>query len=199
MTTTDKLGNLANIRSGLVLSRKEARAPSGNRIRYELLNLRSVNPAGHIDLTQTDIFESTEKLSPEYLTQKGDVIIRMSEPYTAVYIDEGKEGMVISSYFVIIRCDKRKLLPEFLYWLLNTDKEKRKIYKNAGNNMLGSVNAKYFAQLKVNVPDIAEQKKIADMYGLAVTEVKLLRRLAGKKERLYGHLIQEKYEEMIKR
>lgn len=199
MTITDKLGNLANIRSGLVLSRKEAHAPSGNRIRYELLNLRSVNPAGYVDLTQTDIFESGEKLSSEYLTRKGDVIIRISEPYTAVYIDERNEGMVISSYFVIIRCDVNRILPEFLYWLLNTEKEKRKIYKNAGNNMLGSVNAKYFAQLKVNVPDIAGQQRIADMYSTAVTEVKLLRRLAEKKERLYGHLIQEKYDKMIKR
>ena len=49
-----KLGNIATVRSGLVLSRKQAREPSN--IRYPLLNLRSINPGGYIEADQLDEF-----------------------------------------------------------------------------------------------------------------------------------------------
>ena len=43
-----KLGDIATVRSGLVLSRKQAREPSD--IKYPLLNLRSINAGGYIEI-----------------------------------------------------------------------------------------------------------------------------------------------------
>lgn len=126
-----KLGNIATVRSGLVLSRKQAREPSN--IQYPLLNLRSINPRGYVDLDQTDVFDATEYLAPEYLSQIGDVIVRLTAPYTAVLIDEITSGMVISSNFVIIRADRGKILPEYLFWLINTPNVKHAIYENTSS------------------------------------------------------------------
>ena len=108
-----KLGNSATVRSGLVLSRKQAREPSD--IRYPLLNLRSIHPGGYIEADQLDVFDAAEYLSPEYLSQVGDIIVRLTTPYTAILIDEATAGIVISSNFVIIRADRRALLPEYLF------------------------------------------------------------------------------------
>lgn len=189
-----KLGNIATVRSGLVLSRKQAREPSD--IRYPLLNLRSINPGGYIEADQLDVFVAAEYLSPEYLSQVGDVIVRLTAPYTAILIDKVTAGMVISSNFVIIRADRRELLPEYLFWLINTPKIKRSIYENTSSNMLGAIKAKYFSDFEVPSLPIAKQQQIAVMNELALKETKLLRQLADEKERYYSLLIDRAYKKM---
>lgn len=189
-----KLGNIATVRSGLVLSRRQAREPSD--IRYPLLNLRSINPRGYIEADQLDVFAAAEYLSPEYLSQIGDVIVRLTAPYTAILVDKVTAGMVISSNFVIIRADCRELLPEYLFWLINTPKIKRSIYENTSSNMLGAIKAKYFSDFEVPSLPIAKQQQIAVMNELALKETKLLRQLADEKERYYSLLIDRVYKEM---
>ena len=182
-----KLGNIATVRSGLVLSRKQSREPSD--IQYPLLNLRSVQEGGYIDLAEADVFDATEYLSPEYVSQIGDVVVRLSTPYTAVLIDQSTAGMVISSNFVIIRTDRRELLPEYLFWLLNTPDVKRSIYENTSGNMLGAIKAKFFSEFEIAPLPISDQQKIAAMNTLALEETRLLRRLADEKERFYSMMI----------
>ena len=70
-----KLGELATVRSGLVLSRKQARKGTPVKMRYPLLSFRAIHPNGYIDMEQLDGFDAAEQLSPEYLPQIGDVII----------------------------------------------------------------------------------------------------------------------------
>ncbi len=189
-----KLGDIATVRSGLVLSRKQAREPSN--IRYPLLNLRSINPGGYIDFAQTDIFDATERLSPDYLSQIGDVIVRLTAPYTAILIDTATAGMVISSNFIIIRANRHELLPEYLFWLLNTADVKRAIYENTSSNMLGAIKAKYFAEFDITPLPIPQQQQIAGMNALAMKEAWLLRRLAEEKERYYNLIIDQSQKEM---
>ena len=189
-----KLGNIATVRSGLVLSRKQAREPSD--IRYPLLNLRSINPGGYIEADQLDVFVAAEYLLPDYPSQIGDVIVRLTAPYTAILVDKVTAGMVISSNFVIIRADRRELLPEYLFWLINTPKIKRSIYENTSSNMLGAIKAKYFSDFEVPSLPIAKQQQIAAMNELALKETKLLRQLADEKERYYARLIDRAHEEM---
>lgn len=189
-----KLGEVASIRSGLVLARKQARDSSD--IQYILLNLRSINPDGYIDLEQTDIFNATERLSKDYLTQIGDIVVRLTAPYTAILVDETTCNMVVSSNFVIIRAEKQEILPEYLVWLLNTSQIKRDIYENSSSNMLSAIKAKYFSELDIVLPPIHEQQKLAMMNELAKKESRLLRKLSHEKRRYYDLLIDRVYNEM---
>ena len=141
-----KLGELATVRSGLVLSRKQARKGAPVKMRYPLLSFRAIHPNGYIDTEQLEDFDAAEQLSPEYLTQIGDVIIRLTSPYTAVLIDEASAGIVVSSNFVIIRVDRSRLLPGYLVWLINTPKIRKAIYENTSSNMLGAINARFFSE-----------------------------------------------------
>ena len=191
-----KLGEISDVRSGLVLSRKKAGGKS--EYTYYALNLRSIDASGYIDTGQLDLFNSKEELNEEYLTRKGDVIVRMSTPYTAVIIDESTENLVISSNFVLIRQNGRKLLPEYLYWLLNTAKVKHRIYESATSNMLGSVNAKYISDFEVEPISLAQQRQIAEINTLAKREIKLLQMLTAKKEQYYAQIIDDLQKKMRK-
>ena len=189
-----KLGEIASVRSGLVLSRKLARENPAQR--YRLLNLRSITPEGYIDMNETDVFDAKETLPGEYLSQVGDIVIRLSAPYTAVLIDEESEGMVVSSNFVIVRTDPQELLPEFLYWLLNTSEVKHRMFENSSSNMLGAVKPKFFADYEITPLPIPEQQKIAAINALAKAESKLLRQLANAKEQYYEAILRNTFNEI---
>ena len=186
-----KLGEVASVRSGLVLSRKLARENPVQR--YRLLNLRSITPEGYIDLSQTDIYNAKEALTGEYLTQYGDIVIRLSAPYTAVLIDAESEGMVVSSNFVIVRTDSQVLLPEYLYWLLNTPEVKHKMFESSSSNMLGAVKAKFFSDYEITPLPVSKQQKIAAINTLAKSEARLLQQLAKAKEQYYEIILRNTY------
>ena len=186
-----KLRDLASVRSGLVLSRKQSKERTSDR--YPLLNLRCIRQEGSVDLGEADVYEAKEPLKDEYLTQSGDIIVRLTAPYTAVLIDETTTGMVISSNFLVILTEIWLLLPEYLFWLLNTQNMKRKIYENATSNMLGSVKATFLMDLELTVLPLEHQRRIARLNLLAKKEERLLKELADEKEKLYGILLNQAY------
>lgn len=186
-----KLEELSSVRSGLVLSRKQSKKTTN--FQYPLINLRSVLSDGTIDLTEADIYHAIEPLKRDYLSQKEDIVMRLTAPYTAILIDQATENMVISSNFVVIRVESHLVLPEFLFWLLNTQKVKRTIYENATSNMLSSVNAKFLSNLEVELPPVDMQKKIAQLNLLVRQESQLLKKLTEAKEAYYAGLLDQVY------
>lgn len=191
-----KLGDIATVRSGLVLSRKLSRVPT--KYRYSLLNLRSIATEGYIDNTFLDVYDAIERLAVDYLTQKNDVVIRLSAPYTSVLIDDETNGMLISSNFAVIRTDNKSISAEYLFWLLNTSKVKRQIFENTSSNMLGAIKPKFFADFEIDLLPMEDQKKIAALNKLARRERFLLTALAREKEKYYANVIDELQDKMIR-
>ena len=186
-----KLSELASVRSGLVLARKLSKGTTPYQ--YPLLNLRSVQQDGTIDFLTTDSYHAVEPLKPEYLSSPGDIVMRLTAPYTAVLIDESASNMVISSNFVVIRTEHRLLLPEYLFWLLNTQNIRHLIYENATSNMLGAVTARLLGELEIALLPMDAQEKIAQINGLARRESQLLKQLAAEKEKYCSLLLEQFY------
>lgn len=177
------LGDIARFRSGLVLRRKESKEKT--EFQYPLLTLQSMNPKGSINHNSLKPFWATEALNPEYLTKPGEIVLRLTAPYTAVFITEVTKGILVSSNFIIITCREEKTIPEYLAWLLNTPDFKKEIYKAASSNMLDAVTGAVFAKVKVTLPPLEVQQKIVTVYELSQKECDLLRRLTAEKEKLY--------------
>ena len=189
-----KLGSVAQVRSGLVLARKQARGRT--EYRYPLLNLKCIHPNGYIDTALCEMFDSVEYLNPEYLTHKGDVVIRLTVPYTAVLITDELEGYVIPSSFVVVRTDRSIVIPEYLLWLLNSQQVKQRIYESAVSNMLGAVKPRYFAEYELEELPITRQRMIAELNRLAKQEVQLLEKLAAEKAKYYNNVIAHVHNEI---
>lgn len=183
-----KLKDLAIIRSGLVLARKESKQKSKHQ--YALLNLRSILPSGTIRMRTLDVFWATEALDDVYLSQIDDVIVRLSVPYTAVCIDKSTQDLVIPSNFAIIRTERSKILPEFLFWYLNRAQIKRQIYENTTSNMLAAIKPSFFADFELPDIDLRKQKRIAQIHRTARKEIKLLHDLADAKEQYYAGILE---------
>lgn len=189
-----RLNEIAIVRSGLVLARKKAKDEKiGETYRYPLINFGCMQRGGWIDRNKVDIFDSKEQLNEEYLTKENDIVIRLTEPYTAALIEKDTTGIVISSNFVVIRVLDNKINIEYLHWLLNTERTRWKIYQNTTSNMLGAINANYFSQLDLEDIPIHIQDKIGKVYSLSQREGRLLNRLIEEKEKLYSGILNDLY------
>lgn len=194
-----RLDDVVSVKTGLVLARKQAKHPSDVIAKYRQLNLKAIDSKGYIDENNLEEFCANERLKAEYLTQPGDVIVRLTTPYTAVLIDEEFSGMVIPSHFIVIRTRGKKILPEYLYWLLNTEKVKSSLLQNVSSIMIGTVKPASYAEMEIELLTLEEQRKISDMNMLAKKEIHLLDRLMGQKELYYREAIDKVQKEMRRR
>ena len=189
-----KLSDWAEIRSGLVLARKQSTSPTQNN--YKLLTLKSINPKGYIEEDLLDDYFAIERLNENYISQMGDIVVRTSSPYKAVLIDKETQGIVVSSYFKIIRSNKNMLKPEYLYWLLNNEETFKTIQKNNFGNILGSIRPQFFSDLEVLLLPLNEQEKISELNLLFKKEQQLLIALKEQKELKAKYILEEYYGKM---
>lgn len=180
-----RLDEAAVINTGLVTARKQAKVVRESIIQYRLLNLKAINNKGFIEDSLLDDFETLEEIKPTYITQMGDIIVRLTYPFTAVLIDEMHTGLIIPSHFVVIRTNTKKIIPEYLFWLLNTEKVRQQLQQNVNSTMIGTVKPMSYASLNIEKITLEEQRKIADIYLLSKKELMLLDQLIRRKELYY--------------
>lgn len=181
------LNEIALVKTGLVLSRKEARS-ANNIYEYRQLNLKAVIDNGTIDIEETIPFYASEELSPNYLTQTGDIIVKTSEPYTAVYITEEYAGLVIPSHFVVVRVDKTKALPQYVAWYLNKDRIK-KAFRMSCTGMLKQIKPTMIGETEIKLPTLDRQHQVVELYDISRQELQLLEKQLRLKELYYKVLI----------
>lgn len=194
MTTGNKKWNLkefATVRSGLVLSRKKSQGDQGEM--YALLTLRAVKEDGVLDMSELDMYVSVGVLPDAYQTDIGDVVVRLTWPYSAILVDEQSAGLLVSSHFVIIRPNKEILEPGYLHWMLNRQSTRRRIYENTSANMLNAVRPQFFSELKISLPPMAEQRRIAKLQALHHREQVLMKMLIKERAQLAQLLTENIY------
>jgi restriction endonuclease S subunit len=194
-----KLGDVAGIKSGLVLARKAADTAAKSIYSYKQFNLKSFRENGTIDLEQLDNYESNQALTDSYLTRNDDLVVRLTVPNTAVLIGSETENIVVSSHFLLIRVERQKLLPEFLYWFLNSEEVKREIQRNITGLTFEAVKPRFYNDLTIRIPPLTKQRVIADIYFTARNELRLLEELHDKKAFYYKQAIASIYQNEMKR
>ncbi len=190
---------MATISTGLVTARKQDRMPGKDSLKYKMLNLKAVNDEGYIEDTLLEDFWAKERLKSGYLTQAGDIVVRLTTPFTAVLIDKEHTGFIIPSHFVVIRTDSRQILPEYLNWFLNEDRVRQEMHQNLSSTMIGTVKPKVYACLEIDLITLEEQKKIAELYKLSKKELRLLKQMRVQKELYYKEAICRIQEKMRKK
>jgi restriction endonuclease S subunit len=192
-----KIGKLADIRTGLVLARKKADKLDTNIKIYKLLTLKSFDADGFINTTALDDFITNQYISSEYITQEGDIIIRLSQPNTAVYIDSDLAGFIIPSLFAIVRLKNERLNQQYLTWLLNSQYIKREMQKSLIGSAIQVINTGFLQELYIKVIPLKRQQRIAEVNSLYLKEKMLLTQLIKEKEALYKLAMKQIYREGI--
>jgi len=174
-----KLGDYARIRTGLVLSRKEAAEGNASR-QYTTLTLKALVEGGRIAREMTEPYDAVTILKRDYFTHDGDILLRLSAPYTAALISKENENLLVSSHFAIIRANGQRVDPYYLHWWLTQNR--KRFYKQAsGSSMMGTISTGYISEMDFTPPQIDVQRQIGKLLQLSYREQELLDRLCKKK------------------
>ena len=179
-----KLGNISEIQTGLVLARKRAIAKDKNPKKYKLLTLKSFDPSGLLDSDALDSFISNSELEEKYVTKKEDIIIRLTNPYTALTINSSSEGMIIPSNFAVIKLNDNSFLSEYVELLLNSEAMKKLFYKSAVSTTIPLIKTSLLRDIELKNKPIEIQKKLVDLNRLQKKENILLNKLTEEKSKL---------------
>ncbi len=192
------IGEVAVVRTGLVTARKKKDASSLRSFDYRLLNLKCIANEGYIEKAYIEPYELSEELKEGYLTRMGDILIRLSAPYTVVMIDQPDLcGIVIPSHFAIIRVDKRYAVPEYVFWSLRRDKNRITMMQNSsGSTAFGTISSGLIASLSITLLPIQEQKIVGDLMILSEREQELMQMLATEKKKYNTLLLNQIYDNM---
>lgn len=189
------LSDIATIRTGMVVSRVEARGGAIPVGTCRVLSLRCLGDSGVLDLRNAELRNIGVSVKDEFLTWKNDVLIRLSAPYSSALIAKDEEcGLVVPSYFAIIRMKNKKFDPAFVLGILRQDATKKAIVQEmSGNGFLSTIKSSFFGTL--SIPNIAKERQIAmgRLVLLADKEQELLRRLAKQKAFLNKNLMNRIY------
>lgn len=185
-----QLGDIAQIKTGLVLSRKKAEMGFDARATYKLLSVKNINEDGMFINETFDEFISNEILEGHYFTEEGDVVIRLSQPYTAIYIDKEHAGLLIPSYFAIIKVEEPQAVPQYVAWYLNTLNVKKELERAQAGSRIPSTNQQTLKNVSILLPSISKQRRLIELYQLHQREKQLYRKLIEEKEMYFQGIIQ---------
>ena len=194
------INDIAVVRTGLVTARKKKDAALLGTYKYQLLNLRCIANEGYIDKDYIEPYELSEELKDDYLTRMGDILIRLSAPYTAVMINKPELcGLVVPSHFAIIRVDERYALPGYVFWVLRREKNKITMMQNSsGSTAFGTISSGLISSLPITLLPLHEQQIIGELLCLSEREQELLQKLSEEKK-TYNALLLNKIYDNVKR
>lgn len=97
----------------------------------------------------------------KYKLVNGDIVFaRIGATTGKSYIIKNPPKAVFASYLIRVRT-KSKLLSDYLIYFFNSDYYWKQINSQKGNNLKGGVNGSILSDLKIIVPPLPEQRKIA--------------------------------------
>ena len=192
------IGEIAVVRTGLVTVREKKKISSSQTCEYRVLNLKCIADEGYINKKHIEMDEYPVGLKDDYLTSKGDILVRLSAPYTAVLIDQQDLcGIVVPSHFAIIRVDSRYAVPEYIFWSLRRDKNRITMMQNSsGSTAFGTISSGLIASLPITLLSLHEQQIIGDLLRLSEREQELLTNLAEEKKVYSTLLLNQIYDNM---
>ena len=176
-----QLGDIADIRSGMVITRKKAMNKNQVKAIYDMFTLKNVDSLNE----PFEQFHSNDILSPQHFTEEGDILFRLNYPYSATYIDATKKQLLIPSTFAVIKVQVNLFLPEYVAWYLNTAFVKKELEKGQSGTKIPSTNKTTLSAIPIEQIDIQKQRNIVQLYKLHLQEKQLLTSLIKEKEKLF--------------
>jgi restriction endonuclease S subunit len=168
------LKDVADISTGLVIQRKIANHPNDIKKSYRLLTLKSLEDDGWVNDEYLDNFDSNEILDEKYLTSIGDILIRLSAPYTCIPIENEKDaGLVVPSQFAVIRLIKDIVNSGYLAFALNSDLIKERYIRTSLGATIPVIRVGTLKNTEIHLPPLSSQETISHIRSLQVKKKQL--------------------------
>lgn len=177
---------IAHIQMGYHFRRRLEKAEQGN---VKVIQMRDLQEDNTID------FDSLKKIylqeiPAQHLAKKGDLLFRSrgNVPMAAL-VNKDLENTIVGSHLSQISVTQTDLvLPAYLCWFINHRKTQDFLQSRSKGSVIQMLPLREFKSLEIEIPDMATQEKITEIFFLAAKESQITKELQKKKTLL----IQEK-------
>ena len=152
-----------------------------------MLNYKSITDDGSIDINKLDKLDLKENISTKFITKENDIIIKLVYPFKAVLISKSEIGIVVTSNFCKIICSD-KVLPEYLIACLNSEKIDRNLKIESKNQTISQISIKDLEKVEIELHDIENQKRIANIYMNFLKRIQLTKTILEKEQRIIKNI-----------
>ena len=188
-----KIGNASkiNVYSGQIISRVEAK----DEVRDNVLEERKVLipkaiSNGRVNHSDLGIVKLKKSVDAERITKKGDVVLKLSTPYDAAYIEEDDEGLVVPSFCCIIRIGKEaKINPEFLVAYLNTSYARELLKAKVAGSTMPMIKISDVKDFEVPDISITKQQTLGEAYSLSCHKQSVLKDLLLNEQKIIENVL----------
>jgi type I restriction enzyme S subunit len=131
---------------------------------------------GHVDWPSVPYCTCDERTFQEKRLFPGDIVIaRIGATTGKSYFISDCPPAVFASYLIRIRAIKERILPRFLYYVLQSQDYWDHIDQNKGDRLKGGVNIPVLESFEVRVPSIDRQRHIVSMLDAVEAKKDVLR------------------------
>lgn len=115
-----KLKNIGKPIGGQVISRVEAKNETEMIGKVKVLVPKAIKNGiiNHQDLSEINLKSEPDE---NKLTKVGDIVLKLSQPYDAAYITEKDEGILITSFCLVLREIDADINPRYLVLVINSE------------------------------------------------------------------------------
>ncbi len=188
MTFTDRppsrryeLHEAARIQAGYLSRSRVNGSPGGT---HRLLQARDIDPEGGVRVNDAVRFQPER--NPElYRVSRGDILmVARGQEHRAYLITDDLGDTLASSVFHIIRPREEVVLPGYLAWWLNQPDVQAEIKTGSRGTGIGYVSRQAVEHVRVVLPALGVQQRIAEVLRLWERKLALQTRLDERREQL---------------
>jgi hypothetical protein len=173
-----RLANLCALQMGYTARSRLEPASEGGVLALQLRDISADGEIGFPTLSRVHLPD----LSERYMVGTGDVIFRSrGERTTATALDESMNEQAVAILpLIILRPDPSIITPQFLAWSINLPANQRHLDASAQGASIRMVPKSALDDLRLDVPDLATQRRIVAAANLARREAVLAASLVEK-------------------
>ena len=141
--------------------------------------------AGKIEHEELYELDYKTEFDEKKLTKEGDIVVKLSSPYDAAFVTKEDEGLLITSFCIIIRNSGKNVSSEFLSAFCNSGVYLRQVMNMVSGAMVPMITIGKIKEVKVNLLPMEEQEQVARYYrNLCEKETIMAQIISLEKEKL---------------
>ncbi len=164
-----------------------------NRDWFWYIDISSIDNDAHKIVSPQMISGKSAPSRARKLVCAGDVIFSTTRPYlkNIAIVPTELDGQICSTGFCVLRAKRGKVLPEWIYYIVVTDRFIRRIESKMRGATYPAVSDKDVYSEKIPLPPLPEQKKIAEILMTVDRKIELLKNKKEHLERLKKGLMND--------
>ena len=120
--------------------------------------------AGKIEHEELYDVDYKTEFDDKKLTKAGDIVVKLSSPYDAAYISEEDEGLLITSFCIIIRNTGKNALSEYLATFCNSDIYLKQVMRMVSGAKVPMLTIGKVKEAEIKLLTLEEQEQVAQYY-----------------------------------